>query len=407
LYSSKKNDNGGFNVEKRGFLKWLDGLSGSSKTPKESKWEKNLEDLFGVSRSSGNGIFKLFRPQENENGDNETSKFSNFIIQVLSYFLVASVIYLIVKLLKGIVQGDFWPFLSTLFYLIGIVVAIFLFMIFFELFMNSMDTSGRDVDLDSERMNALRIQYEKLAEDAIEQKNYKKAASVYIKLLKDYYTAANTLEEGELYQEAAIIHLKFNKDKYAAAEAFKKGKFYSKAIALHKELENHEEVGDLYKLVNNKAEADKYFQIIIDKYVESHQYVKASLVYKYKIEEPLKAQTLLLKGWRENKDAYNCLNNYFGNFPNSKLLKQGITFIYNKETNSNNIKTFLRCLKIEYKNNEDLQEYIQSIAYEIVANNLKDNPGITFELNAFNNVNTIINKDASKFVKGVKKGRRD
>jgi hypothetical protein len=429
LFSATQGKNGNFKVERNGLLKWLDNLSGSkgnAKSKRSSKWEKNLEkllyknqketdkllrllrlnpnaalkfaipiDLAGSSRDAGDGQLGIF--SKNSDGD---TRFSNFIFKILSYFTVFAILYLVIKLFSGIVNANLYPFLWLLLKTAGIIVAVVIIVVILErLFGNSGGGSGT---VDDERLNALREQYEKLAKEAIVEKDYKKAASIYIKLLKDYYSAANALEDGKLYQEAALIHLKYNKDKHKAAATYEKGKIYDKAIALYKELEDHEKVGDIYKSMRKKEDAYTYYKMVIDNYVENSQFVKASLIYKYKIEDAPKAQTILLQGWREHKDAYNCLTNYFSNFPNTDILKKGIAFIYKKETTPENLTLFLKALKVEHQKHEGIQDFTQNIAYEIVANNLSDNPGITYELKAFNTDNHLIQNDATRFVKRTK-----
>lgn len=434
LFSTKKNNKGGFDVKPKGLFKWLDSFKGESRSNKPSKWEKDLEkllfrnqketdklldlfksnpslalklalplDLLGTSRDSGNGLWKLFKPQQK----GTDSAFTAFISKILVLFFIFGVIYLVFKLIVGIANTNLWPFIYSLLTIAGIIIGTMVFLAIFDLIMEKSDGSGNDATIDSERMEALRKQYEKIAKNEIDKKDYKKAANIYIRLLKDYNKAAEVLEKGKLYQEAAAIHLKYNKNKLMAALSYEKGKFYEKSIALNKELKNHEKVGDLYKMLGNNIEANSFFQIVIDDYLKNSQYVKASLIYKYKIEDKKKAQYILLKGWRDKNDASNCLTNYFSNFKTSKTVKRAIENIYTNETNSDNITIFLKALKIEFKNHEDLQEYIQSIAYEIVANNLNENSGITYELNAFNNNNSLLNSDTTKFVKSIKKRRNN
>ncbi|WP_299338310.1 hypothetical protein [uncultured Psychroserpens sp.] len=431
LFTSSKTSNGNFSVERKGFMKWLDNLSGSgskSKSRRSSKWEKNLEkllyrnqkeadkllhmlklnpksalqfavplDLIGSSRDSGHNPINIF--SKNTDGD---SAFSNIVIRILTLFTLFAIVYLVYLLFSGIFSGNLIPFLSVLIKTIGIIVAVVILIVIFERLFGGNRGSGGSGTVDADRLNALREQYEKLAKEAIAEKDYKKAASIYIKLLKDYYAAADTLEDGNYFQESALIHLKYNKDKVKAANVYEKGKIYDKAIRLYKELNAHEKVGDIYKAIHNTNEANTYYQMVIEDYLEHDQYVKASLIYKYKIEDAPKAQTILLKGWREDKDAYNCLTNYFSNFPNTDILKKGIEFIYKKETSPKNLTLFLKALKVEHQKHESIQDFTQTIAYEIVANNLKDNPGITYELKSFNKENHLIQNDATRFVKRKK-----
>ncbi|MCY1692708.1 hypothetical protein OVA29_21550 [Exiguobacterium sp. SL14] len=139
-----------------------------------------------------------------------------------------------------------------------------------------------------------------------------KAVKVYMNLMKDYYRGAKTLEDGGLYNEAAVIYLKKLKNKSEAANCYEKAKQYKKAIDLYKELEQKEKVGDLYRKMNDAKNANIYYQMVVDDCVNNSQMVKkGSLIYRKKMELPDEAQKILLKGWEEDRDAFNCLNNYF------------------------------------------------------------------------------------------------
>ncbi|WP_452601855.1 hypothetical protein [Pontimicrobium sp. MEBiC06410] len=431
LFTSKQNSKGGFDVEGKGLFKWLNTSANRSHSTK-SKWKKDFEklllknqketdkllslfksnpnlalsralplDMLGTSRDDGGGVFKVFGSKKG--GGNSFSKLISKLVKWGLFFIVA---LLAIKLFSGITNSSLLGLFTTLLKVIVFTLVIIIILAIINSFNRNTKGADNSATIDSERMEALRKEYEKLADEAIKNKDYKKAASIYIKLLKNHFKAATILEEGKYYQEAALIHLKFTKNKELAAKAYESGKFYNKAIPLYTELNRNEKVGDLYKLTNNKMEADKHYQIVIDNYLKQSQYVKASLVYKYKIEDTTKAQAPLLKGWRENNDAYNCLNNYFGNFSNEKLLKQGIHSIYKEETNSANINTFLKALKHEYTRHETLKDYAQHIAFDAVANYIKDNPSIAFALSSFNPDNSLLNTDTSKFVKQEKKKRR-
>jgi len=287
-----------------------------------------------------------------------------------------------VKSFGGIVSGNFSDFFFILLKIIGIIV-VFIIIASLSKGLNKAKGSGDSIaNIDSERMNALRKEYEKLANEAIKNEDYKKAASIYMKLLKNNHAAAAALVQGQFYQEAALIHLKYTKNKELAAKTYESGKFYEKAIDIYKEINQNEKVGDLYKSLQNTEEANKHFQIVIDDYMAHSQYVKASLLYKYKVEDNAKAKEPLLKGWREKNDAYNCLNNYFSNFSDQESLKKGIQFIYSEETNNTNINQFLKALKEEHKKHKDLQGFTK------------------------NTENSLLNTDASKFVRIEKKKKR-
>jgi tetratricopeptide (TPR) repeat protein len=257
--------------------------------------------------------------------------------------------------------------------------------------------SGGSFMVDSQRFTTLQSKYEKLAEEFIAKGDYQKAAHIYLKLLKNYQKAAEVLEKGELYPEAAAIYLKYCKNKLKAAECYEKGHAYKEAIEIYKELNNDEKVGDLYVILKDRKEANKHFRKVIESYKENFQYVKASLVYRDKIEDITEAQELLIVGWRTNKDAGRCLNVYFANIKSAEDLAVVIPNIYENEVNSENAVTFLHLLKHEFSKNEMLEAITKNIAYEIVADRIDEKPDIASELLSFNSRNKSMLKDVMKY----------
>ncbi|MCV9926159.1 soluble NSF attachment family protein [Flavobacterium sp. LS1R49] len=266
--------------------------------------------------------------------------------------------------------------------------------------------SGGSFLVDSQRFSTLQSKYEKLAEEFIEKREYQKAAHIYLKLLKNYPKAAEILEKGELYSEAAAIYLKYCKNKQKAAACYEKGHAYKEAIEIYKELNNDEKVGDLYLILKDKKEADKYFNRVIENYKMNFQYVKASLVYKNKIGDVTEAQEILLQGWKTNKDAGKCLNNYFTNIDSAEDLSIAINDVYKNTVIPENAPVFLHLLKHEFTKHEENQGMIKNIAYEIVADRIDKNPDVASELVHFNKNNKLMLKDVMKYKLKAKKKTR-
>jgi hypothetical protein len=264
-------------------------------------------------------------------------------------------------------------------------------------------SGGGSVVVDDSRFNQLTKRYELMAEEYIKRKNYSKAAYIYLKLLKDSNKAAETLRTGKQFQNAANIYLKFCSNKLKAAECFEEAKLYTKAIDLYKELNNNEKVGDLYMEIKDRANAEKYYKIVIDNYVTSNQFVKAAILYRTKLQDFNSAQDLLLQGWRQNKDAFNCMNNYFANIQNVEKLGTAIATIYEKEVNKANQETFLRVLKKEYEKHPPLQASVKQMAYEIIVDAIPRNKEIASELMFFNDKNEHLQKDIFRYKLSVKK----
>lgn len=268
---------------------------------------------------------------------------------------------------------------------------------------SSVSPGGGSFQIDSKRFNTLQSRYEKLAEDYIAHKQYEKASHIYLKLLKNNHKAATVLEEGKLYREAGAVYLKYLRNKNKAAECNEKGHAYKEAIALYKELNEDEKVGDLYVILNDKVKANKYFEKVIENYKTNFQYVKASLVYKNKIGDCSQAQDLLMEGWRANKDAGKCLNNYFANTNSAQELSMAIQSVYQNDVAETNVAVFFHLLKHEFTKYEELEEMIKNMAYEIAAGRIDKNPDIASELLHFNKENKSMLKDVMKYKLKLKK----
>jgi len=261
---------------------------------------------------------------------------------------------------------------------------------------------GKGTYVDPSLFDKLRSIYEEIAQKHIAEKEYKKAAVVYMNLLKNDYRAAQTLKEGGLYNEAAAVFLKRLNSKVEAADCYVQAKQYRKAIDLYRELQHKEKVGDLYKEMNDTENAHLYYQMVIDDYVSNGQMVKGSLIYRQKMEMPGEAQKILLKGWEENKDAFNCLNNYFANISDVKVLNIQIQELYDKTPSDKKI-TYLEAMKYEFKKDQKLQNTSRNIAYEIIAEKVATRSEIVNELKYFNPDDQVILKDISRYKTGRNK----
>lgn len=259
--------------------------------------------------------------------------------------------------------------------------------------------NGGNFYLENSLFDRIRNKYEELAEKYIAEKDYTRAAKVYMNLLNDNYRGAKTLEDGGLYNQAAVIYLKKLKNKSEAASCFEKAKQYQKSIELYKELEQKEKVGDLYSTINDKKNAHIYYQMVIDDYVGNSQMVKASQIYRKKMDVPEEAQKILLKGWEENKDAFNCLNNYFVNINDVEDLNHKIQNLYSK-TPSDKKLIYLEAMKHEFKKDQKLHKTTKNIAYEIIAENVEKHSSIINELKHFNPKDEVILKDISRYRTG-------
>ncbi len=330
-------------------------------------------DVTGSSRGGFGGNFSMGK--------------SNFpkVSKLLSFL---GVIFLFFMGVNSIASGNFG---------LLVLIVIFLVVSLSKKPFGSQGHGGKSALVDNDRFNKLREKYNKLAETYASQNQHHKAANIYLKLLKDKFKAAEVMEQGKYYGEAAAIYLTHCDNKLKAAECYENGKMYLQAIEIYRELDQKEKVGDLYILNNNKPEADKYFTVVADDYINNSQYVKASLIYKKKIKDPQKTQDLLIKGWRNNNDAYNCLNNYFSNIKQTKNLEKAISGIYKHEVFLQNKEVFLQVIKQEFIKNDDLKPLTKDIAYEIISERITSNPQIVSELMFFNKEDKQLTKDIIKY----------
>lgn len=327
-----------------------------------------------------------------------------FIDKFLGAFLILAVIK-IISVLAQILKESFWTAIGSLVIVIVVVFILALVIAGLKSKENNWGNSGNKNSrggtsyVGNVLFNRLLNKYEELAQRYIDEKNYIKAAKVYMNLLKDNYRGAKTLENGALYNEAAVIYLKKLNNKSEAANCYEKAKQYQKAIDLHKELGQKEKVGDLYKEINDIKNANTYYQMVVDDYVNTNQMVKGSLVYRKKMELPEEAQKILLKGWNEDRDGFNCLNNYFANIFDVKTLDKKIQELY-QNLPAERKMNYLKALKIEFNKDPKLKETTRNIAYEIIAEKVKTHSEIVNELKHFNPDDEVILKDISRYKTG-------
>jgi tetratricopeptide (TPR) repeat protein len=327
-----------------------------------------------------------------------------FTDKFMAAFFILAIIK-IIGILAQLFHQSFWSVIGTL--VIFVVVAFIILIVLMQLEKKEKDNKasgkgrngGGNFYLESSLFDKIRDRYEELAQKYIREKDYQRAAKVYMNLLKDYYRGAKTLEDGGWYNEAAVIYLKKLKNKSEAANCYEKAKQYKKAIDLYIELGQKEKAGDLYRQMNDTQNANIYYQMVVDDYVNNHQMVKGSLIYRKKMEMPDEAQKILLKGWEEDRDAFNCLNNYFANISDAKKLDQQIRELYGKTPSEKKI-IYLEAMKHEFKKNPELRSTTRNIAYEIISEKVATRSEIVNELKHFNPEDEVVLKDISRYKMG-------
>ena len=160
-----------------------------------------------------------------------------FIDKFMAAFVLLAM-FKIIGITAQLFHESFWSVIGTL--VIFLVVAFIILLVITSLKDKERNerragkrgASGGSFYLENSLFDKIRSKYEELAGKYIAEKDYKKAAQVYMNLLQDYYRGAKTLEEGGFYNEAAAVYLKKLKNKSNAAACYEKAKQYKKAIDL-------------------------------------------------------------------------------------------------------------------------------------------------------------------------------
>ena len=257
-------------------------------------------------------------------------------------------------------------------------------------------SGGGSVNLGEEYFR-LQQQYRAAAEELKRQGKYEKAAYIYLKLLNDARAAAETLKLGEHYEQAATVYLRYLKDKQAAAQCYVKGKIYEQAIPLYTELGKWEVVGNLNRLLNKEKAALAAYEKQVDLYLERYSYIKAAKLVQEKMYDLPRTQTILLKGWEEDRDAYNCLQYYLSNLPDDATAWRELQRISAHQLNVRNEPVFVKILAQEYGKQHEHQADIKELAYELISKLLPTKRVSAHVLLNFNEDDTQLRADAARY----------
>ena len=104
-------------------------------------------------------------------------------------------------------------------------------------------------------MAELTREYRKAAEQAIRDGDYRRAASIYGRLLRDYRAAAHALLRGGLHHDAAVLLLAKLDDRRGAARAFEAAGEFDRAIELYRQMGEHDAAGDLLRRIGEEDAA--------------------------------------------------------------------------------------------------------------------------------------------------------
>jgi hypothetical protein len=259
--------------------------------------------------------------------------------------------------------------------------------------------AGGSVDLGNE-FQRLREQYVIAARELEENGKHEKAAYVYLKLLKDYTAGAETLRKGKHFEKAAVAYLRYLKNEQAAAECYEAGKIYDEAITLYTKMERWERVGDLNVLRGDEKSACSAYELQLKREFDNNALVKAAKLSKEKLHDLSQAQEILLKGWDENSDGYNCLQYYLANIPDDKAAWREIERIGNHQLNALNDTVFLRVLSNEYAKQDEHRGEVKNMAYGLLSELLAAGKVSAHKLLIFNEDDARLRADTLRYELG-------
>ncbi|MGE5754670.1 MAG: tetratricopeptide repeat protein, partial [Planctomycetaceae bacterium] len=104
-------------------------------------------------------------------------------------------------------------------------------------------------------LTELTQEYRKAAERAIGHGDYRRAAFIYGRLLRDYRMAAHALLRGGLHHDAAVLLLAKLDDRRGAARAFEAAGEFDRAVDLYRQVGDHVAAGDLLRRIGEEDAA--------------------------------------------------------------------------------------------------------------------------------------------------------
>lgn len=136
---------------------------------------------------------------------------------------------------------------------------------------------------------------------------FRRAAYIHAELLGDLSAAAAVLVEGKLFVDAAVLYRDHLRQMHVAAECFVKGALFGEAIAIYETLKCFEELGDLYRTLQNDEAADIAYRRAVETKVAALDFLSAAGLLEEKLRVPDEALALLRKAWPSSAQAAQCL----------------------------------------------------------------------------------------------------
>jgi tetratricopeptide (TPR) repeat protein len=153
---------------------------------------------------------------------------------------------------------------------------------------------------DAQLFAELRREYLRQAELALERGDYRRAAFIHGKLLRDFRAAAAILSKGGLHHDAAILYLKKIDDPMAAAREFEAAGEIDRALEIYRLRGEHLLAGDMLRRAGDEERALEEYCQAADKLVKSGRgYYEAGELMRTRGGREDLALPYYKRGWAE------------------------------------------------------------------------------------------------------------
>ena len=190
-------------------------------------------------------------------------------------------------------------------------------------------------------------------------------------------------------------------NKQAAAECYEDGKMYSRCIPIYKEMNQYEKVGDLYALLHDKAEADRYYNIVLDEHIKNGAYLPAYRLAHNKMDNVVRGREFLLQSWQKNISPAEVMKLYLHSFETPQELETEAVKVHNNLVTDSNDLVFLKVLVLDVIRKDDSKHspVLKELSYKIISNKLGRNPSVAGSLISLNPGDMEIAKEILRFNK--------
>ncbi len=166
-------------------------------------------------------------------------------------------------------------------------------------------------NLSDQHRTGLLNRYRDLAAREIRMGRHRRAAYIYARLIGDWHSAASALVAGHNYREAAVIYHKRLKNIPEAARLYELGGHFDAALQLHVEAKSWVAAGDLCARQERQTEARSYYQQAVDEALARSDVPAAAMLVEEKLDDVDQALALLAGTWPDHARADDCLFQWF------------------------------------------------------------------------------------------------